>query len=215
MARFLSSSMLSRSLPLLLFLFCERADCISFDLASGKVKCFSEDMADNTLVVGDYELENIPDGQNRMPVDIQVTDPMEKVLYNKADASDGKFAFTTSIQGDYIVCFHNKGIPEFNTQRRIKLDMKHGIDAQDYSKVIKAEHLSDVQAQLRLLEDRTEQIRHEMAAQKQREMEMRDLTENTCSRVVWFAVFTMVVLAGTGWVETTWLFNYFKVNKYI
>jgi hypothetical protein len=32
-------------------------------------------------------------------------------------------------------CFHNKGIAEFMTQRRVTFSMVHGIDARDYSQV--------------------------------------------------------------------------------
>jgi hypothetical protein len=39
----------------------------------------------------------------------QVTDPMEKVIHNKEDITKGSFAFTTTLAGDYIICFHNKG----------------------------------------------------------------------------------------------------------
>mmetsp|Transcript_3167 Transcript_3167/g.10680 ORF Transcript_3167/g.10680 Transcript_3167/m.10680 type:complete len:104 (-) Transcript_3167:2065-2376(-) len=48
-----------------------------------------------------------------MPIEIQVTDPFEKIIYTKDDISQGKFAFTTATTGDYIVCFHNKGGLEF------------------------------------------------------------------------------------------------------
>eukprot|EP00960_Hanusia_phi_P053748 762440-Hanusia_phi.AAC.2 len=106
----------------------------------GKVKCFSEDLPSNTLVTGDFAAESIPDGQNNMPIEIQVTDP-----YTKDNISFGKFAFTTASTGDYIVCFHNKGGLEFMTQRRVTLVLKHGIDARDYSQVMKEEHLSGVQ----------------------------------------------------------------------
>lgn len=47
----------------------------------------------------------MPEGQNRMPIEIQVTDPMEKVLFSKDDIEpqSASFAFTTSVAGDYIV----------------------------------------------------------------------------------------------------------------
>jgi hypothetical protein len=40
-----------------------------------------------------------------MPIEIQVTDPMEKVLFSKDDIQpeEAVFAFTTSVAGDYIV----------------------------------------------------------------------------------------------------------------
>jgi hypothetical protein len=102
------------------------------------VRVFEHGTADSAaLQEGSFKAEGVPDGQNRMPVEIQVTDPVEKVLFSKDDIQPdrGAFAFTTSVAGDYIVCFHNKGLTEFMTQRRVHFTLKHGIDARDYSQV--------------------------------------------------------------------------------
>ena len=37
----------------------------------------------------------------------------------------------------------------------------------------------------------------EFAEEKNRERYMRDLTEATCSRVLWFGIFTLIMLVGT------------------
>jgi hypothetical protein len=136
------------------------AGSLMFDLPSGKVKCFSEDLPAHTMVVsadrvagecdaeqpdararprylhatvlpagperallgvllpgvarcdgvapwqeGKFKADSVPEGQNRMPVEIQVTDPMEKLLFSKDDIEpeSSSFAFTTSVAGDYIV----------------------------------------------------------------------------------------------------------------
>jgi hypothetical protein len=66
------------------------------------------------------------------------------------NVTNGTFAFTTTIAGDYIVCFHNLGNPTTHPQsRRVTIDLKHGVDAQDYSKVMRAEHLTPLQVILR------------------------------------------------------------------
>ena len=54
---------------------------------------------------GKFKADSVPEGQNRMPVEIQVTDPMEKLLFSKDDIEpeSSSFAFTTSVAGDYIV----------------------------------------------------------------------------------------------------------------
>jgi len=192
-----------------------QAVSISFDLPSGKVKCFSEDVPENTLVVGDYKADIIPAGQNRMPVEVQVSDPMEKVLYTQDDVSTGRFAFTSSVAGDYIVCFHNKGLSEFQTQRRAMLDLKHGIDAKDYTQVMKSEHLTEVQFLLEQMQHRTAIIRDDFVNHKFREEKLRDTTEKTCSRVVWFALFTMCVVVVTGFFQSLHLQNFFKRKKII
>ncbi|EKX47242.1 hypothetical protein GUITHDRAFT_152203, partial [Guillardia theta CCMP2712] len=188
---------------------------LKFDLPSGKVKCFSEDLPSNTLVTGDFAAEAIPDGQNNMPIEIQVTDPFEKIIYTKDDISQGKFAFTTATTGDYIVCFHNKGGLEFMTQRRVSLVLKHGIDARDYSQVMKEEHLSGVQGALREMEDRLTEIRQQFVSERKREEYLRDLTETTCSRVMWFGVFTVLVCIGTSMIQYHDLFRVLKKGKYL
>ena len=90
------------------------------------------------MVEGKFRAEPLPEGQNRMPIEIQVTDAVEKVIFSREDISTTQqsFAFTTSLPGDYIVCFHNQGIAEFMTQRRVHFSMVHGIDARDYSQAL-------------------------------------------------------------------------------
>jgi hypothetical protein len=191
------------------------ADSIQFDLPSGKVKCFSEDIPEHTLVVGDYNAERLPEGQNRMPIEVQVSDPMEKVLYSQDDIEKGRFAFTSTVAGDYIVCFHNKGLSEFQTQRRATLDLKHGIDAKDYTNVMKSDHLTEVQWLLEQLQHRSAIIMDDFVNHKYREEKLRDNTEAACSRVVWFAIFTMCVVIATGIVQSMYLQSFFKRKKLI
>lgn len=190
---------------------------LMFDLPSGKVKCFSEDLPAHTMVEGKFRAQDVPEGQNRMPIEIQVTDPMEKVLFSKDDIGPKQavFAFTTSVAGDYIVCFHNKGIAEFMTQRRVTFSMVHGIDARDYSQVMQTEHLTKLQVALREMEDRADEIREEFAQEKKRERTMRDLTEATCSRVLWFGIFTLIMLVGTSVVQYYDLYKVLKKGKYV
>ena len=42
------------------------------------------------------------------------------------------------------MCFHNMGATD-DKPTRITLSLKHGVDAQDYSKLMKAEHLTPLQ----------------------------------------------------------------------
>uniref|UniRef100_A0A7S0XZ36 GOLD domain-containing protein n=2 Tax=Hemiselmis andersenii TaxID=464988 RepID=A0A7S0XZ36_HEMAN len=140
------------------------AEGLGFDLVSSRVKCFSEEISGNTLVVGTYEVEASSSSQS-MPIEVQVTDPMEKVLHSKEDISKGSFAFTTTIAGDYILCFHNKGLTSVQDQRHVKFTMKHGIDAKDYSKVMNSDHLSPLQTNIVKVRDQLTAIYDEMIDQ--------------------------------------------------
>jgi hypothetical protein len=44
---------------------------------------------------------------------------------------------------------------------------------------------------------------------------MRDLAEAMCERVAFFAIFTIIVLVGTGVTQAHYLQNYFKRKKII
>uniref|UniRef100_A0A7S0XYL8 GOLD domain-containing protein n=2 Tax=Hemiselmis andersenii TaxID=464988 RepID=A0A7S0XYL8_HEMAN len=190
------------------------AEGLGFDLVSSRVKCFSEEISGNTLVVGTYEVEASSSSQS-MPIEVQVTDPMEKVLHSKEDISKGSFAFTTTIAGDYILCFHNKGLTSVQDQRHVKFTMKHGIDAKDYSKVMNSDHLSPLQTNIVKVRDQLTAIYDEMIDQKHRETQLRDLAEAMCERVVAFALFTIFVLTGTGAWQAHYLHNYFRRKKII
>ena len=79
---------------------------------------------------------------------LQVSDPFEKILVQRDNITSGTFAFSTNVAGDYIVCFHNMGSTDADTKKTISLDLKHGVAAQDYSKLMKAEHLSPIEVKL-------------------------------------------------------------------
>jgi emp24/gp25L/p24 family/GOLD len=42
-------------------------------------------------------------------ISLQVTDPKNKIVYEKKGELDGRFAFTTTETGDYKACFTARG----------------------------------------------------------------------------------------------------------
>ena len=62
---------------------------------------------------------------------------------------NGKFAFNSPANGEYVFCFKNLD----NKEKVIKFDVHSGVKAKDYSSVAQKDHLKPLETQLRLLED--------------------------------------------------------------
>mmetsp|Transcript_73359 Transcript_73359/g.153124 ORF Transcript_73359/g.153124 Transcript_73359/m.153124 type:complete len:218 (-) Transcript_73359:97-750(-) len=188
----------------------------SFDLYVTKQKCFTEEDLDfGVLVVGDFKVAEPRPGNPKMPIHIHVKDPKGDVVYERKNIYEGRFALTTEVEGDYTVCFQNMGPSRYRIPRRITLVLKTGFEAQDYSDALNVEDLSAVDRNLRKTYELTNKIVHDFKLAKKSEAEMRDLSEHTCSRVVWFAFFTIIVLLATGVFEMRWLENYMRRQKII
>lgn len=93
--------------------------------------------------------------------------------------------------------------------------MKTGVEAKDYSEVAKREHLKPVEIELRKMEDAVAEIHAEMLSMRDREHKMRDTNEETNSRVLWFSLFSIIILIGMGMWQVYYLRNFFKSKKLI
>jgi hypothetical protein len=129
------------------------------------VNC-SEDLPRSEMVVGDFS--STPAGLSEL--NVRVTSPVQTTLFSKPSCSEGKFAFTTSAQGEYQFCYENLGL----TQKQIKVDLKTGVHAKDYSSVAKKDHLKPIEVELRRLEDIVQSVHEDMNYLRSREEEMRN-----------------------------------------
>lgn len=74
------------------------ADALQFFLRAGQTRCFSEDVASDTKVLGEYM---VAAGPGDMRVDLTVTGPDEKQqIYRKEQLDHGKFTFHTPADKD-------------------------------------------------------------------------------------------------------------------
>lgn len=70
------------------------------------LQCFTETLGKNTLVVGSYKAGDT--SLTSQGLYVSVTSPSQKSEYSKSNEDSGKFAFTSSEDGNYKVCFTNK-----------------------------------------------------------------------------------------------------------
>jgi len=196
----------------LLTVFLVVADSLRFTIQPNQKKCLREEIHKDVLVTGEYELSDAP-GQKAQ---LLVTDSKGHVLYNKDEATKGKFAFTTEEYDMFEICFESKMMTQGRgAEREVLLDMKHGVEAKNYADIAKAEKLKPLEVELKRLEDLSESIVNDFAYMRAREEEMRDTNESTHSRVLYFSVFSMACLLGLATWQVLYLRRFFKAKKLI
>jgi len=184
-----------------------------FELPANTEKCLREEIHKDVLVKGDFDVTQI----DKVKTDLKITDSNGHILYQKEDATSGKFAFTTDDYDMFQLCFTSK-----TEDKRVKpppqdvrLELKRGIDAKNYDELAKNEQLKPLEIELRRLEDLSKSITDAFSYMKKREEEMRDTNESTNSRVLYFSAFSMLCLVGLATWQVLYLRKFFKSKKLI
>jgi len=129
----------------------------------------------------------------------------------------GRFAFTSQVPGEHKLCFQTNATRWFGTRNIIKFDLsiEKGEGATDYEEIAKQDQLTELEVEVRRLVDRVRDIRAEQNYQRSREVEFRDTSESTNSRVVWWSILQTVILVATGLWQVTHLKQFFKAKKLV
>eukprot|EP00798_Chlamydomonas_sp_ICE-L_P011320 gene11320-18594_t len=113
-----------------------------------QTKCIFEELNEHALVVGDFKIfhRDVPD--HPIPAIVRVQDPRGRLIKQQNSISEGQFAFTSQMEGEYQACFtvHDQ---QTALVTKIKLDWKTGVNAQDWDNIAKQEHLDDITVSLR------------------------------------------------------------------
>lgn len=192
--------------------FATVSSALIFKLPLNTEKCLKEEIHKDVLVKGEFGVTPLAG----VTVNLLVTDSNSHILYNKDDAKDGKFAFTTDDYDMFKVCFKsNSDVRGKMPDQDIELTMKRGVEAKNYDDIAKTEKLKPLEVELRRLEDLSESIVSAFAYMKTRESEMRDTNESTNSRVLYFSIFSMLCLVGLATWQVLYLRKFFKSKKLI
>jgi p24 family protein delta-1 len=190
-------------------------ESLMFYLPPNNRKCLKEEIHKDILVKGDYDISHVLGHKTKL----EVLDSRGHILYNKDDATKGKFAFTTDEYDVFQVCFETRIVEHVRGQeavnKEVALFMKHGTEAKDYEQLAKAEKLKPLEIELRRLEDLSQDIVNDFAYMKAREEEMRSTNESTNSKVLYFSIFSMSCLLGLAVWQVLYLRRYFKAKKLI
>ncbi|RZF34191.1 hypothetical protein LSTR_LSTR003601 [Laodelphax striatellus] len=190
------------------------ANSLRFHLNPNSVKCIKEEIRQNVLTVGEFEVTEIH-GQK---VDYIVTDSKGHILAQHQDIGKerGKFTFVTETYDMFEVCFTSRVPPHVRgEQHEVYLVIKRGVAAKSYEGLGEAAKLKPMEVELKKLEDLSESIVQDFVQMREREIEMRDTNESTNNRVLYFSIFSMCCLLGLATWQVLYLRRFFKAKKLI
>ncbi|PNH07925.1 Transmembrane emp24 domain-containing protein p24delta4 [Tetrabaena socialis] len=196
-------------------LIARQAQALEFEMQS-QIKCVYEEINANVIVVGEWKAMHKEQGQAGagpdVLVDVKVEDPHGTVLHETIGKTEGQFAFTSKSSGEYKACFSVRDI-QTAYQTKLKVDWRTGVAATDWNAIAKKEHLDALTVELRKLEDNIREVYNEMLMLQNREQEMRNISEETNSRVAWYSIASLGVCVASALLQLWYLRRFFKRKK--
>ena len=93
----------------------------------------------------------------------------------------------------------------------MKLDVGEG--GLDYAEVAKKEHLSELEVEIRKLNDKVKDVLAEQTYQRQRELEFRKTSEAIHSKQQYWSLFQIAVMVAACYIQVNTLQNFFRGKK--
>ncbi|XP_058777333.1 transmembrane emp24 domain-containing protein p24delta7-like [Vicia villosa] len=222
MNMFVSNTKHSFSLFLLLIsiaLFSSSVQSMRFDLPSTKgnnVRCFSEEIKKNSMVVGNYSIVN-PNEALPLPsnhtITVQVSTHGGMAKYHLAERIQaGKFAFMAYQTGDYIICFVDT-TKDPQVTLSIDFEFRVGMEAVDRFNIAKKSHVDRMAQEVQIMYEMALSIKEEMTYLLERNTEMLDLnyiTDNRMFLLIFVSFFVCFSVAG---LQLWHLKTFFQKNK--
>lgn len=200
------------SLGLILMLSVSFVTPIRWFMNPNTQKCLREELRQNVLVKGDYEVTSV---ENQF-MDYIVRDSKGHILANKQEITKGKFTFSTENYDMFEICFTSR-VPGYQRghPQEVSLNIKTGIEAKTYEGIGEVAKLKPLELDLKMLEDLSSSIVQDFSDMKHRAEEMRNTNESTSKRVHWFSMFSICCLFGLSVWQILYLRRYFKAKKLI
>ncbi|GLJ07028.1 hypothetical protein SUGI_0055940 [Cryptomeria japonica] len=189
---------------------------IRFEVGKTGTKCISEDVHANVVVLANYSVIN-PDSHNAkqaLAITVQVNSPYGGSLHHAENVLSGQFGFTSKEPGTYTACFWITN-PQEGAISTVDLDWKVGLAAKDWETIARKDKIEGVELELTKLEGAIEAIHDNLLYIKDREAEMREVSEVTNARVAWFSIMSLTVcLVMSAW-QLWHLKSFFEKKKLI
>lgn len=196
------------------------ARALYFYVSEGAERCFIEEVPAETLIVGTYSCPDVVPwggaGFTGVGVGLTVLDPARNAVLAKALEPAGRFALTTAGGGEYSLCFAtNASRWQSGGGRRYRLDLSLAVGETgvDYAEVAKREHLSELEVEMRRLNDKLKDLTKEQLYQRERELAFRATSESTAARVKWWSLFQTAAMLAAGLWQIYHLRTFLKSKK--
>ncbi|OAG09743.1 transmembrane emp24 domain-containing protein 2 precursor [Paraphaeosphaeria sporulosa] len=173
-------------------------------------ECFHEQLHKDdkmtvTFQVGDREFG----GSGNLDIDFWIETPSRAYQVHERGVSSGDHSFTATEDGKYTYCFNNEHWGA-NT-KEVSFNV-HGI-------VYVPEHEAPQdpleKETVKSLSELVSQVKDEQSYIVVRERTHRNTAESTNSRVKWWSIFQMALLAGEGVFQVWWIKRFFEVKRLV
>ncbi|XP_030545135.1 transmembrane emp24 domain-containing protein p24delta5-like isoform X2 [Rhodamnia argentea] len=191
-------------------------EAVWLTIPSSGTKCVSEEIQSNVVVLADYYIVDEEHAHlHTATISSRVTSPYGNNLHHNENVTHGQFAFTTSEAGNYLACFWIGGKHQEAAGLTIGLDWKIGIAAKDWESVAKREKIQGMELELLKLEGAVQAIHDNLIYLKNREAEMREVSEKTNARVARFSLMSLGACIVVSVLQLWHLRRFFERKKLI
>ncbi|KAK9462183.1 emp24/gp25L/p24 family/GOLD-domain-containing protein [Lipomyces oligophaga] len=173
-------------------------------------ECFFEDLRKGDSMTVTYQVGD-SDSQvssGSLGIDFWVNDPRNTVLRAEKDQHHGEYTFTALNDGRYTYCFSNEASGYASKEVGFNV---HGVVYVDASEVPP----DPLEVEIKSLSVLVEQVQDELEYIRIRERVHRNTAESTNSRVKWWSLFQIGVVAGSGIFQVYYLKRFFEIKSVV
>ncbi|CAD8049360.1 unnamed protein product [Paramecium sonneborni] len=180
----------------------------TFLLKSKELKCFGENIGQNSLVVG-----AISGNSSEYSLKIHMpTKKVDNILQYSHSLELQKFSFTTNnTQLNYQFCIHNLA----NSYMSFNFTLVTGMDAQDFSLLAQKEDLKPLEIHLKKLNGLVNAIELDSKEMEERQSNRFSGVSKISYKIILFSVATLLLMMLTNFVQARKLKQFFKYKKLI
>uniref|UniRef100_A0A5K3F2L2 GOLD domain-containing protein n=1 Tax=Mesocestoides corti TaxID=53468 RepID=A0A5K3F2L2_MESCO len=200
-------------------LFAHSVSGIYFHIKEGTVKCFLEEVPEDTLIAGSYKIAVLQDKQfvqsSEHGIHVEIKDPDGKVILSRMYSSEGRFVITSQTAGEHSICLSSSASSWSKNLLRVALDIAVGDHAVNYKEIASKEKLNDIELRIRQLLDQVAMLSKDQDFQRAREEYFRRLSESINNRVTWWSFAQVLLLVFTGFFQMRNLRSFFLAKKLV
>ncbi|XP_015907820.1 transmembrane emp24 domain-containing protein 2 [Parasteatoda tepidariorum] len=194
-----------------LFIFISLISCIKcyfVNVDAHAEECFYDKVTAGTKMGLTFE---VAEG-GFLDIDVKITGPDEKIIYQGERESNGKYTFAAHVDGVYTYCFSNA--MSTMTPKIVMFSMDVG-EAPKAQEAEAEAHQNKLEEMIKELSTSLTSVKHEQEYMAVRDRIHRSINESTNSRVVMWAFFEAVVLVAMTFGQVYYLKRFFEVRRVV
>ncbi|NWZ25099.1 TMD11 protein, partial [Asarcornis scutulata] len=196
-----------------------------FHSAEREEKCIIEDVPSDTLVTGNYKVQRwdihkqgFLESAPGLGMFVTVRTPSAEVILSKLYGPEATFSFTSYLSGEHIICLQSNStrlVAFGGSKLRIHLDIRVGEHFLDETVIQAKDKVNEVNFRLEHLMEQIQHVSKEQNYEREREEKFRNISEQTNSNILWWAVAQTFILISIGIWQIKSLKDFFIAKKLV